>query len=235
MMKQRILAVGLAVVLTLGASVPAWAGTEVGLVDRGVVEDYTEAPTFICSFSPTMLTDEQLSEFVANAPDIWDTRSAVTMTNRRMTTAEIIAWGVEFWELGGINAFELEVVRLINIERAAYGLHPLAISPQLSLAARFHSQEMADLNYFAHRSEIYGRGTARAELFGHENQQMGFFGVGENLHGGAFTPERAVRGWMNSAGHRRAILCPDALTIGIGAVRMSDNGIMGRTTAKFGF
>jgi uncharacterized protein YkwD len=71
-------------------------------------------------------------------------------------------------------------------------------------------------------------------MFGHANRQPGFFGIGENIHGGALSPERVLRGWMNSAGHRRALLDPDAVTIGVGAVRISDSG-MGRTTAKFGF
>jgi uncharacterized protein YkwD len=227
MMKKRILAVGLAATLTFGATIPA-------LANSTTAEYYSAEAIAICQTAPTMLTDEQLSELVTTAPDISDTRSSMTMTNRRMTAAELTDWSDEYWELGGINAFELEIIRLINIERATADLHPLAISPQLSMAARFHSQEMADLQFFSHRSDIYGRGTARANMFGHVNQQMGFFGAHENIHGGALTPERAMQGWMNSPGHRRAILDPDALTIGIGSVRTSEFG-SGRTTAKYGF
>jgi len=226
MMKQRILAVGLAVVLTLGASVPAWAGT--GLADYVVAEGYPTEAIVICQNSPTMLTDEQLSELAEVAPDISETRSSMTMPNRRVTDAELTAWSDEYWELGGINAFELEVVRLINIERAAYGLHPLALNPRLSMAARFHSQEMADLVFFSHRSPHHGRGTYRADMFGHENIREYAWGVQENLAGTTRSPERAVRAWMNSPGHRATILGEYFLTIGIGAVQG------GSTTAKFG-
>jgi len=225
MMMQRLLAIGLTAVLTLGVSVP---------VCIDVAGYYTEPAITICQTDPTLLTNEQLLELAITAPAITDTRSAVTMNNRRMTEAEIFVWSDEYWLLGGINDFELEVIRLINMEREAVGLPPLAINPQLFMAARFHSQEMADLQFFAHRSDIYGRSTARATLFGHENQQEGFFGIGENIHGGAFTPERVLLGWMRSDGHRRALLDPDALTIGVGSVRINDEG-MGRTTAKFGF
>jgi uncharacterized protein YkwD len=221
--KMRILAI-LTAAMIFGGSVQATAAP---------TENTPTEPHPISQTEPTLLTNEELSELTETAPDITETRSAVTMTNRRMTETEIAAWIEEYWELGK-NAFELEVVRLINIERENIGLHPLAINPQLSMAARFHSTEMADLQYFAHRSAIYGRGTARAGMFGHSNQQEWVIGIGENIHGGALSPERVMRGWMNSAGHRRAILCPDTQTIGIGAVRMADNG-MGRTTAKFGF
>lgn len=234
MMYKRILTIGLAAIMAVGTSVPAWAS--VCSACGAAAGNYPAEPTaiIICQDSPTMLTDEQLSAAIDTAPGILETRSSATMINRRMTEAELTAWSEEFWELGGINAFELEVVRLINIERAAEGLHPLALNPVLSMAARFHSQEMADLQYFTHASPIYGRGRDRAKMFGHTNEQAGFFGAHENIHGGALTPARAIQGWMDSPSHRRAVLDPDARTVGVGAVRISEYG-SGRTTAKFGF
>ena len=222
MMKHRVLAVGLAAVLTLEANVHAFAGTI-------VAENYPAETTItICQDSPTMFTDEQLSELVATAPDISETRSTITIPDRRITDAELIAWSDEYWELGGINAFELEVVRLINIERATYGLHPLALNPTLSMAARFHSHQMADLAFFSHRSPHHGRGTYRVEMFGHENIREYAWGVQENIASTTRSPERAVHVWMNSPGHRATILGEYFLTIGIGAVQG------GGTTAKFG-
>jgi len=152
----------------------------------------------------------------------------MTMPGRRITPTELTAWSYEYWALGGINAFELEVIRLINMERVAVGLHPLAISPQLSMAARFHSQEMADLRFFSHRSPHHGRGIYRAEMFGHENIQEHVWGVRENIFSGTRSPESVAQAWMNSPGHRAAILESEYLTIGIGAVQG------GGTTAKFG-
>jgi len=222
MMKHRVLAVGLAAVLTLEANVHAFAGTI-------VAENYPAETTItICQDSPTMFTDEQLSELAATAPDMSETRSAMTIPDRRITDTELTAWSDEYWELGGINAFELEVVRLINIERAAYGLHPLALNPLLSMAARFHSHQMADLVFFSHRSPHHGSSTDRAEMFGHESIQEHVWGVRENIAGSTRSPERVVYVWMNSPGHRAAILQEHFLTIGIGVVQG------GGTTAKFG-
>jgi len=221
MMKRRILAIALSAVLTFGASIPAFAGA-------GFTENYTAEVITICRDEPTLLTAEQLSEFAETAPDMIDTRSSATFANRHITSEELVAWSDEYWELGGLNAFELEVIRLINLERAAVGLNLLSVNPQLSMAARFHSQEMADLRTWGHQSPHHGRGTYRAEMFGHENIQEHVWGVRENLAGNTRCPEEVVTAWMNSPGHRAAILGEYFLTIGVGAIQR------GGTTAKFG-
>jgi len=178
--------------------------------------------------APTLLTYEQLLELIEQAPDITETRSPNTLADRRITEVELAAWIAEYWELGGVNAFELEVVKLINIERENVGLNPLAIEPQLMMAARFHSQEMADLVFFGHRSPHHDRGRDRAVMFGHENIQEHVWGVRENVAGSTRSPQRVIEVWMNSPGHRAAIMGEHFLTIGIGAVQG------GGTTAKFG-
>lgn len=180
--------------------------------------------------APTLLTCEQLLSLIEQAPDITETRSPGTLADRRITDAELAAWIAEYWKLGGANAFELEVVRLINIERDNVGLPPLAIEPNLMMAARFHSTEMADLVFFNHRSPHHGRGRDRAVMFGHENIQEHVWGVMENISRSANSPEGVVQSWMNSPGHRATILDADRIyrTIGVGAVQG------GGTTAKFG-
>ena len=222
MKAKRILGVTLAAAMIFGVSIqvtaaelPASKGNPVSALTIRADKNF-------------MLTNEELPELIKTAPDITETRSAATIPDRPMTEAEIAAWTEEYWELGGINAFELEMVRLINIERENIGLHPLAVNPNLMVAARFHSTKMADLQFFNHRSPHHGRATNRAELFGHENIQEGFWGVGENLAGGTRSPDAVVQAWMNSPGHRAAILQDFYLTIGIGAVQG------GGTTAKFG-
>jgi len=177
--------------------------------------------------APTALTNEQLTEIIATAPDISETRSATTLANRRITNAELDAWITEYWELGA-NAFELELVRLINLERESHRLTPLKINPNLMMAARFHSQEMADLRFFNHRSPHHGRGFYRAEMFGHANIQEHVWGVRENIAGNTRCPQEVVTAWMNSPSHREAILGSTYLTIGAGAVQS------GGSTVKFG-
>ena len=48
---------------------------------------------------------------------------------RAMTQRELAAWIAEYRELGGINAFELEVVYYVNAVRAEHGLAPLTLCP----------------------------------------------------------------------------------------------------------
>ena len=52
----------------------------------------------------------------------------------------------------GFADFESDVVDLVNVERQAEGLHPLTYDAQLTTAARLHSQDMAEQNYFDHDS-----------------------------------------------------------------------------------
>jgi uncharacterized protein YkwD len=96
------------------------------------------------------------------------------------------------------------------------------------MAARFHSQEMFNLQFFSHRSPHHGRGNRRAEMFGHENIQEHVWGVMENIAGSNRNAQEVITVWMNSPGHRAAILGEENLTIGIGTVQ--DGG----TVAKFG-
>ena len=220
MKTKRILGVILAATMVLGTNVQSIAASTITTEYEKVV---------IQTDAPTLLTSEQLAELITEAPDIDETRSGTTLANRHITEAELAAWILEYWELG-INAFELEVAKLINVERENVSLVPLAIDPLLMMAARFHSQEMADLRFFNHRSPHHGRGRNRAEMFGHENIQEHVWGVQENISGSTRSPEAVVQSWMNSPGHRAAILDADAVfrTIGVGAVQG------GGTTVKFG-
>jgi len=145
-----------------------------------------------------------------------------TLPNRWITDAELTAWIIDYHERGGINEFELEVIRLTNIERVNYGLEPLVMSPTLMMASRFKSQGMRDLNYMAHTSPVYGVFTTISRvLFGFPVTAMG-----ENLARFHRTPEEVVTAWMNSPGHRNNILNPAFTEIGTGHYR-------GHWTQKF--
>lgn len=178
----------------------------------------------------TFLTSVELAAWAEVVPTHQQTRSAMTIPNRRITDAELDAWIAEYYALGGINAYELEIVRLINEVRVEHGLHALIINPELSMAARFHSQDMIDNNFFSHGGPAYNHGgrTYRARMFGCERAMTR--DVSECIVGsatGSRTPQQHVEWWMNSPGHMRAILHEDSISIGIGRVG-------GITTAKFG-
>jgi uncharacterized YkwD family protein/spore coat assembly protein SafA len=110
-----------------------------------------------------------------------------------------------------VKAKEMEVIRLVNVERAKYGLKPLAHNWELSRVARFKSKDMAQLGYFDHTSPTYGSPFKMMSDFG-----IRYSYAGENIAMGYRTPEEVVKGWMNSPGHRRNILSSNFTQIGVG-------------------
>ena len=112
-----------------------------------------------------------------------------------------------------VLAYEAEVIRLVNAERAKAGLSPLTANWELSRIARYKSQDMRDNNYFSHTSPTYGSPSTMIRSFG-----LHFRASGENIAMGYTTPAAVVAGWMNSSGHRANILSASYTQIGVGYV-----------------
>lgn len=107
-----------------------------------------------------------------------------------------------------INQMVQEVIRLTNIERVKVGSEPLQYHEKLQQAAMVRAKEISVL--FSHtRPNGTDSSTATAE-----------FGVGgdtgENIAMGYNSPEDVVEGWMNSPGHRTAMLTKASTHIGVG-------------------
>lgn len=109
------------------------------------------------------------------------------------------------------RAFELEVVRLVNVERAKYGLQALEENWELSRVARFKSNDMKDMKYFSHYSPIYGSPFDMIKNFG-----INYTAAGENIAMGQRSASEVMNGWMNSSGHRSNILNANFTQIGVG-------------------
>lgn len=112
-----------------------------------------------------------------------------------------------------VAAFENEVIRLVNAERAKYGLNALQANWELSRVARYKSQDMADNHYFSHTSPTYGTPFQMMKAFG-----LSYRTAGENIAYGQRTPQAVVNAWMNSSGHRANILNASYTQIGVGFV-----------------
>jgi uncharacterized protein YkwD len=113
---------------------------------------------------------------------------------------------------------EARMLDLINRERLAAGLKPLAPDPELTEVARRHSADMFARGYFAHET-LEGR-----DPFDRMREaNVRFLTAGENL---ALAPTVQVAhiGLMNSPGHRANILNKDFGRVGIGIM---DGGIRG--------
>ena len=107
---------------------------------------------------------------------------------------------------------EKRMLALVNRDRAAAGLRPLALDDKLSDVARAHSRDMAANEYVAHVSPTTGTALDRARHAG-----LAPALIFENV-GRAYSADQAETGFMSSPGHRGNILDPRATRIGIGIV-----------------
>ena len=101
------------------------------------------------------------------------------------------------------------VAALVNQHRAERGLQPLALDAQLSGYAEGWSQTMS-------RSG-----------FRHSSGWVQFGGL-EVIGMGHSSPADIVRGWMNSRGHRDALMSPGVSRFGLGRVGSLWTGLTGR-------
>jgi uncharacterized protein YkwD len=163
-------------------------------------------PAFAITLEPADRPD--LSLIHPNAPNRASSNIIIPQ-NRPMTDAELANWIAEYNSSGGASIFELEVVRLINELRAEMGLAPYEICPDLMMAARYKSQEMVNLGYFAHNSPVHGHFTGIPRLFGAN-------AAGENLGSGQGSPQAIVSSWLNSTTGHRSNITSNAPLIGIG-------------------
>lgn len=115
---------------------------------------------------------------------------------------------------------ELEMLRLVNAFRAAGGdcpsgsfssQPPLTGNDALAQAARDHSQDMADNDYFDHAGLDGSSFGDRAAAAGYDA-----FPYGENIAAGNTDPEATFEQWRNSDGHCRNMTTTNANEIGVG-------------------
>ena len=110
-----------------------------------------------------------------------------------------------------VLAFENEVIRLVNDQRAKHGLNALTANWELSRVAHYKSQDMVHNRYFSHTSPTYGTPFQMIKAFG-----LSYRTAGENIAYGQRTPQDVVNAWMNSSGHRANILNASYTQIGVG-------------------
>lgn len=118
--------------------------------------------------------------------------------------------------LQDLRAIEMEVVRLVNVERAKVRLKPLKENVYLSKVARIKSQDMINKKYFSHYSPTYGSPFQMMKKFG-----IKYTTAGENIAMGQRSAREVMAAWMASPGHRRNILNPNFTQIGVGVARDS--------------
>lgn len=125
---------------------------------------------------------------------------------------------------------EADFLKLVNAERAAYGLNPVAARADLAAPARFHSLDMAVNGFFGHAGPD-GR-VPDARIASLDRRVFADFSA-ENVAtlsreggtlGAKFALKRLHENLMNSPGHRENILHPKATHAAFGVVR-TKNGV----------
>ncbi|MGB8958971.1 MAG: CAP domain-containing protein [Candidatus Aminicenantales bacterium] len=101
---------------------------------------------------------------------------------------------------------------LINAERVKAGLDALTFDPELAAVALKHSEDMRTNDFVSHVSPTTGTSEERLLEAGIITDR-----ASENV-GKGYTPDEIHQGFMDSPGHRAAILLPDVTHVGIGVV-----------------
>ncbi len=103
------------------------------------------------------------------------------------------------------NEIELEILRLVNIEREKHGVKPVKFAYDYYECATVRARECASEETFSHTRPD---GRAWHTVF-EDYKAPSYWGAGENLALYVYSAEHVVQGWMNSPGHRANILRPE--------------------------
>ena len=107
---------------------------------------------------------------------------------------------------GNHEQFAVEVLNLVNVERAKVGAPPLKLANDLQQATAIRAREI--IQHFSHTrpdgSDCFTVMRNRGNT------------CGENIAAGHATAAETVNQWMNSEGHRENILNPAYRELGVG-------------------
>lgn len=112
-----------------------------------------------------------------------------------------------------LTAAERQVFEITNAFRVYHGVGILQRDSRGDTAARMHSQDMADNNYFNHISQ----GTGYTFGIRLKNAGIIYTSAGENIIAGYADGISMMMGWINSQGHRTNMLNANYKYIGCGA------------------
>lgn len=101
-----------------------------------------------------------------------------------------------------LHEMELEILRLVNIERAKEGLEPVEFAYDYYECAKIRAKEISSILTFSH---FRPDGRPWHSVY-EDNDAPKYWQSGENLAIYFDTAEQVVAGWMNSPGHRANIL-----------------------------
>ena len=133
---------------------------------------------------------------------------------------------------GADQGIEQNMISLVNSYRAQHGLGPLKATPSLMRAARFHSRDMVEHDYFDHTSQDGEQFSQRLIRFGYRWSSAGeAIGEASGLTSSDSAADQAVTMWRQSPPHNKILLTGSFRSVGIGAWCTADTG--GGSTCTF--
>jgi len=121
-----------------------------------------------------------------------------------------------------LSGEEQALLEYVNGYRIENGLNPLTISPTLTEAARWMSQDMADSDYFSHTDSLGRNPFQRMAASGYDCEAYNTW-CGENLAAGVAAGSETFELWRNSPGHNGNMLNPNYVVAGISAAFNQDS------------
>lgn len=166
---------------------------------------------------PTSGGDETAGDPATGDPDSGDEDDPIWDTPYCYPVAGPMKWPEP------LPTWESEVVDLVNAARATGGdcgtmgqfppSAPLTVNPSLHCAARVHSKDMADRDFFDHTNPDGEDPFDRMARAGYGSYAF----QGENIAAGTMTARDTVDGWLASDGHCANMLGSHYKEIGVGA------------------
>lgn len=133
---------------------------------------------------------------------------------------------------GADQGIEQNMISMVNAYRGQHGLAPLKSNAALMRAARAHSQDMVEHDYFDHSSQDGEQFSQRLSRFGFHWQSAGeAIGQASGLTSASSAADQAVTMWRQSPPHNRILLTGSFKAVGIGAWCTADGG--GGATCTF--
>jgi uncharacterized protein YkwD len=112
------------------------------------------------------------------------------------------------------EANEKQILDMSNVIRQKHGLKALAPHEGASEVAFLHSKDMAVNEYFSHTSPNTGELSDRLDA-----GKVSYRAAGENIAANYTDGAAAVEGWLNSEGHRKALLNSSYTHLGVGVYK----------------
>jgi uncharacterized protein YkwD len=106
---------------------------------------------------------------------------------------------------------ERQIFDISNVMRLRNGLGMLRFDENISSVAYAHSKDMMEANYFSHESPQYGSLSDRLDVM-----DIPYALAGENIAAHYVDGPAVMEGWLNSKGHREALLNEEFTHLGVG-------------------